>query len=70
MADNHRPGAQEIVDVLIAARVPDVAGAPLGNDDLVADIAKGAGGEHAPRRLDQLGFGLAALLFGHVASSP
>ena len=69
MADDHRPGAQQIVDVLVAAHVPDVAGPPLGDDDLVRDVAEAAAGQDAPCGLDQLGFGLGALLFGHVASS-
>src|SRR6185369_14125396 len=52
VADDHRAGAQEIVDVLVAAHVPDVAGPPLGNDYLVGHIAEATTRKHAPGGLD------------------
>ena len=70
MADDHRARAQEIVDVLVAAHVPDVAGPPLGDDDLVRDVAEAAAGQNAPRGLDQLALRLAVLLCRHFPALP
>lgn len=47
MTDDHRPGTDEIVDVLIAVHVPDVASLAFSDDDLCSRVAEGAAGPGA-----------------------
>ena len=44
VADQHRAGAEQEVDVLLAVLVPDMAAASLADHDLAREIAKGAAG--------------------------
>ena len=65
VADQHRPRAQQIVDVFVAAHVPDAAGLAPSNHDLVGHVAEGARRQHAPRGVHEFAFGFAGLAVGH-----
>jgi hypothetical protein len=47
MAHEHRPGAQQVVDVAVAADVPDMPAAPLGDHDVRGHVAKMPRRQHA-----------------------
>ena len=49
----HRPRADEVVDVLVAALVPHPAAASLADDDLRAGVPEAAGRHELPRLLDE-----------------
>jgi hypothetical protein len=50
VAHDHRPGAEQVINVLIAADIPDVGTAPLFDDERVvvreADVSKRATGKN------------------------
>ena len=51
VADQHRAGAEQEVDVFLPVFVPDAATLALADNDLGGEIAKGAAGQYALRRL-------------------
>ena len=53
MADEHRAGAEQVVDILVARDVPDPAAAAFPDDDVRGEIAEAAGRQHPMRRPHQ-----------------
>ena len=52
--DQHRPGAEQVIDVFLAVLVPDPAALALADDDLAREIAEGAARQDALRRLEDV----------------
>jgi hypothetical protein len=65
VADEHRAGAQQEIDILVAADIPDAAAATLADDDIAGEVAETAGRQHALRQLDQRPLFVAACASGH-----
>src|SRR5262249_40924040 len=61
MTDQHRARAEEKIDVLVAAYIPDAAGLPPCNHHLVRHVAEGARRQHAPGGVHEFAFGFAGL---------
>ena len=59
------PCAEQVVDILVAADIPDVAAASLRNNQMVRNVAEAASGQYALCRRGKLLFGLRALLHRH-----
>src|ERR1051326_6764940 len=70
VADQHRPRAEQKVDVFVAAHVPDAAGLAARNHHFVGHVAEGARRQHAPRGVHEFAFGFARLAVRHGAWSP
>ena len=69
VADEHRTRAQQEVDILVAADVPDASAATLADHDVAREVAETAGGQHALRQLEQCLFFLAAGPSSHIHHS-
>ena len=69
VADEHRAGAQQEVDILVAADVPDAPAAAFADNDVAGEVAETAGRQHALRQLEQCLFFLAAGPSSHVRHS-
>ncbi len=52
VADQHRPRAEQVIDVFLAVFVPDSAGLAFADHHLGGEIAKGAAGQDAFRLVD------------------
>src|SRR3546814_8551333 len=69
VADEHRAGAEQIVDILVAADIGDAAGAALADHDVGRHVAEAAGRENPARRLHEVAFGIASGELGHCTYS-
>ncbi len=54
MADQHRPGAEQVIDVFLALLVPHPAALPLADHDVGRKVAEGAAGQYALRRREDV----------------
>src|SRR5262249_30256063 len=68
-ADQHRPRAEQEIDVFLAVLVPYPAAAPLADHHIARDVAKGAAGQDALRRVDQPVLDVALHLRAHALLS-
>ena len=56
VADEHRPGSQEKIDIFVAADVPDPAAVSFGDDDIGGEVTKATRRQHAARPFHQVLF--------------
>ena len=69
VADQHRPGAEQEIDVFLAVLVPHPAGLALADHHLGGVIAEGAAGQYPPRDLDHRALDIRLCLRIHDAVS-
>ena len=65
MTDQHGAGAEQEVDILVAAFVPDTPATALSNNDGGIEVSKTARGQHPRGALDQTAFGIGLLGLHH-----
>src|ERR1051325_9249130 len=52
VADQHRPGAEQVIYIFLAVLVPDTSALALADDHLGREIAKRAAGQYPLRLVD------------------
>ncbi len=56
VADEHRAGAEQVVDVVVARDIGDMPALAVADDDVIGEIAEAAAGHHAPGGFHQCQF--------------
>ena len=74
VADEHRTGAEQEIDIFVAAHVPDAGATTFAHHDVGGQVAEAAGGQDTTGQFDQFQFFVATLQFAHrvtpLASMP